>query len=127
MRKKLDDRVGRHCVAELGGGDKDLLDDEAFIKKVLREAAHHCGATFLTLASHKFEPQGVTAVALLAESHINFHSWPEHGYAAIDVFTCGDHCDPEVAVKHLKDAFRLTHGHIHVFPRVMPTEPCVAS
>ena len=120
--KKLDEEIGRHCVAELGGGCPRLLDDETYIRDALVEAARKSGATLLNITSHKFHPQGVTAIALLAESHISFHSWPEKGYVAIDAFTCGTHCDPEVAIKHLKETFRLSHGHINTFDRVIPRQ-----
>lgn len=118
--KTLDGGIGRHCVAELGGGKYNLLNDEEYICHALKEAATESGATFLGVTSHKFEPQGVTAVALLSESHISIHTWPEHGYAAIDAFTCGSHCDPEVAIKYLKHAFMFAHGNIDSFSRFMP-------
>lgn len=98
-----------------------LLDDEAFIRQVLTEAADVSGAHLLSISSHKFHPQGVTAVALLSESHIAFHSWPEHGYVAADAFTCGSHCNPEVAIKHLKSSLKLTDGNIKIFKRSIPT------
>lgn len=96
--------IGRHCIYELQGGNPLLLDDEDFITTALKKAAKAAGATLLNLVVHKFEPQGVTALALLAESHISIHSWPEHGYAAIDAFTCGAHTDPVAACRSLHDA-----------------------
>jgi S-adenosylmethionine decarboxylase len=120
--KKLDEGIGWHCVAELGRGCPDLLNDEEYIKKSLEEAAKRSGATFLSVTSHKFEPQGVTAVALLSESHISIHTWPEHGYAAVDAFTCGSHCDPKDAISHLKHCFRSTEDHTRLFTRVVPSQ-----
>ena len=119
--KKLDGQIGCHCIAELSGGSFSLLNDEAFIRQVLTEAADASGAYLLSINSHQFDPQGVTAVALLSESHISIHTWPEHGYAAVDAFTCGDHCDPEVAIKHLKSSLKLTEGNIKTFKRNLPT------
>jgi S-adenosylmethionine decarboxylase len=58
--------------------------------------------------SHKFHPQGVTALGLLSESHISIHTWPEHGYAAADVFTCGDRANPQRACNYLLKAFEAT-------------------
>jgi S-adenosylmethionine decarboxylase len=87
--------VGKHCILELYDCDRSKLDDEAFLRDTITTAARRAGATLLNLITHRFEPQGVTGLALLAESHISIHTWPESGYAAVDVFTCGDHTMPE--------------------------------
>lgn len=88
---------GRHVIAELI--DCAGLDDVARIERVLRDGAAAGRATLLDIHLHAFGPgQGVTGVALLAESHISIHSWPEHGYAAIDIFMCGRRCDPDAAL-----------------------------
>jgi S-adenosylmethionine decarboxylase len=79
----------KHIVFTLYGCQSSLLDDEDYIRKILWEATHHMGATFLKTTTHKFDPQGVTAVTLLAESHISIHTWPEKGTAVCDIFTCG--------------------------------------
>ena len=112
--------VGKHAIYELLGGNPHLLDDEDFVKEALTAAAEAAGATLLGLITHKFQPQGVTAVALLSESHLSFHSWPEYGYASIDAFTCGDHTDPEAACHSLKYAFEATHGSIRLLRREGP-------
>ena len=91
------DMVGKHCILELYDCDPSKLDDETFLRHTITTAAHRAGATLLNLITHRFEPQGVTGLALLAESHISIHTWPENGYAAVDVFTCGDHTMPEKA------------------------------
>ena len=91
------DTVGKHCILELYACDSSRLDDEAFLRDTITTAAKRAGATLLNLITHRFEPQGVTGLALLAESHISIHTWPESGYAAVDVFTCGDHTMPERA------------------------------
>jgi S-adenosylmethionine decarboxylase len=91
------DTVGKHCILELYACDSSRLDDEAFLRDTITTAAKQAGATLLNLITHRFEPQGVTGLALLAESHISIHTWPESGYAAVDVFTCGDHTMPERA------------------------------
>ena len=114
---KVPQVVGRHAIYELFGGNPTLLDDEDFVKTSLTEAAAATGATFLGLITHKFEPQGVTGVALLSESHISFHSWPEYGYASIDSYTCGEHTDPEAACHSLKAAFKSTHGSMRLLKR----------
>ncbi|MGY6646652.1 MAG: adenosylmethionine decarboxylase [Salinarimonas sp.] len=80
------------------------LDDEDRIEQAFRDCVDECGATLLHIHTHKFSPQGVSGVAVLAESHISVHTWPEIGYGAFDVFMCGD-ADPWRAVDVLKAAF----------------------
>ena len=83
------DTVGKHCILELYGCDSSRLDDEAFLRDTITTAAKRAGATLLNLITHRFEPQGVTGLALLAESHISIHTWPEKGTLLLDIFTCG--------------------------------------
>lgn len=97
----MNQTTGSHCILELYDCPYDLLDDKEFICETLSRAAEASGSTLLSLTSHKFDPQGVTALGLLAESHISIHTWPEKGYAAADVFTCGTHCDPVKACSFL--------------------------
>ncbi|MCL5006912.1 MAG: adenosylmethionine decarboxylase [Patescibacteria group bacterium] len=95
--------LGRHIIADFFGSEK--LDDAKFIEQALVDAASASNATILGSKFHKFSPQGVTGYLLLAESHISIHTWPEHGYAAVDVFTCGA-MDPTPAFLLMKDRFR---------------------
>lgn len=97
----MNQATGNHCILELYNCPEELLDDERFIRQTLRYAAEKSGSTLLAIVSHKFDPQGVTAIGLLAESHISIHTWPEMGYAAADVFTCGICCDPVKACRIL--------------------------
>lgn len=96
--------VGKHVLADLHGCDAAALDDEPRLVAHLRASAEAAGATVLSVSSHRFEPAGVTAIALLSESHLSIHTWPERGYAAVDAFTCGSHTDPETAVRMLSEA-----------------------
>jgi S-adenosylmethionine decarboxylase len=112
--------VGTHCILELYGCNHALLDDADYIQQSLRNAATTAGATFLKETCHRFDPQGVTALALLAESHISIHTWPESGYAAVDVFTCGDHTMPESACHHLIRAFESTQYSLNSLKRQPP-------
>ncbi len=102
--KKEDEHkpLGRHIIADFFGSKN--IDDPDYIEKALRDAAAASGATVLGYKFHRFSPQGVTGYLLLAESHISIHTWPEHGYAAIDVFTCGD-MDPRPAFLLMKERF----------------------
>ena len=98
----------KHILFTLKGCPSHILDDEEFVTNSLAEASRKCGSTLLGMTSHKFQPQGVTAVALLAESHISMHTWPETGMAVCDVFTCGSHTDPQKGVEYLYAAMRAT-------------------
>lgn len=100
------DPIGTHFIADLYECPRDLLDDESFITKSLREAVDRGMATLLHKVSHHFHPQGVTALALIAESHVAIHTWPEFGYAAVDAFTCGDRASAEKACRHLVRTFQ---------------------
>jgi S-adenosylmethionine decarboxylase len=101
---RRDGRVfaGTHLIIEVMGGRG--LDDESRIAQAFRDCVDECGATLLHIHTHKFSPQGVSGVAVLAESHISVHTWPEIGYGAFDVFMCGD-AAPWRAVDVLKRAF----------------------
>lgn len=94
--------AGTHLIIEVVNGHG--LDDEARIQQAFRDCVDECGATLLHIHTHKFSPQGVSGVAVLAESHISVHTWPEIGYGAFDVFMCGD-ARPWLAVDVLKSAF----------------------
>jgi S-adenosylmethionine decarboxylase len=94
----------KHILFTLKFCSQELLDDEAYIRSVLIKAAQLCKSTLLNVSSHKFDPQGVTAIALLAESHISIHTWPEEGFAVCDVFTCGDHTVPRAGVTYMYEA-----------------------
>ncbi|GAB2859697.1 hypothetical protein GCM10027277_30280 [Pseudoduganella ginsengisoli] len=95
---------GRHVLADLSGIDAAKLTSCGTIERLLRAAAEAAGAHVLHSHFHGFGPgQGVTGVALLAESHISIHTWPEHGYAAADIFMCGD-ARPELALQMLQSA-----------------------
>lgn len=95
--------AGTHLIVDLVEASR--LDDIAHIDTVLRECVEVAGATLLHLHLHHFTPNGgVSGVAVLAESHISIHTWPEVGYAALDVFMCGD-AKPELAIDVLRKAF----------------------
>ncbi|MBI2375617.1 MAG: adenosylmethionine decarboxylase [Deltaproteobacteria bacterium] len=81
--------LGRHLVAEFYDCDAVRLDDVRVIERSMRAAADAVGATIVGDLYHRYEPQGVTGTVLIAESHMSVHTWPESGYAAIDIFTCG--------------------------------------
>ena len=112
--------VGKHCILELYECDQLRLNDEAFVRTTITNAAKLAGATLLNLITHRFEPQGLTGLALLAESHISIHTWPENGYAAVDVFTCGDHTMPERACEILRKELLAQRFSLKSFQRDTP-------
>ena len=95
--------AGAHVLADLWGAER--LDDIEYMEDALRKAIEVCGATLLHIHLHHFgEGCGVSGVAVLAESHISVHTWPERGFAAFDIFMCGS-CDPELALPVLQKHF----------------------
>ncbi len=101
--------LGRHLLIELTGCNCDLLDDLEFLKNCLHTAAVRCGATVVGDSFYHFTPQGVSGVVNIAESHISIHTWPECGYAALDVFTCGDTVEPEEAARLIFESLQAKH------------------
>lgn len=95
--------LGRHLILELWGGKN--FNSVAAVEGALRDAAAACAATLKDIRVYHYNPEGVTGVAVLAESHITIHTWPEYKYAAVDVFICGDDADPRVAIPVLRDHF----------------------
>ncbi len=93
--------LGRQLLLELKDCDEKILNDVDFLKSTLLAAANECGATILGDSFHRFSPQGVSGVVIIAESHIFIHTWPEYGYAAVDIFTCGDSVQPGKAAELL--------------------------
>lgn len=108
---------GTHCILELYDCPATLLDDPEAVVQALRSAATSAGATMLSHVVHRFAPHGVTALGLLAESHISIHTWPERGYVACDVFTCGEHTDPERACDALARALGAAKHWVRRVPR----------
>lgn len=95
------DTMGRHVILELWGCNVEKLNDFKFVEKMMVDAALESGAEIREVAFHKFAPMGVSGVVIISESHLTIHSFPEHGYASIDIYTCGERIDPKVAVKYI--------------------------
>ena len=113
-----------HFLLELYGCDHEKLNDESFLRCTLNNAAKFANATVLNLISNKFEPQGVTAIALLAESHMSIHTWPEAHYSAVDIFTCGQNMKPEISCKYLIQALMAKEHLLRIIDRSPPSEVC---
>ena len=93
--------LGRHLLVELHDCDREALNNLDLIREIMVKAAVDCGAVVLGDSFHRFSPQGVSGVVVIAESHLSVHTWPEYGYAAADIFTCGVSVDPQIAAEVL--------------------------
>ena len=102
--------LGRHVLVEFHGCSAEILNDVPRIEQGMIEAATQAGATIISSVFHHFSPFGVSGVVVIQESHLAIHTWPEYGYAAVDLFTCGDTVDPWVSYQSLKAAFEAEHG-----------------
>ncbi|MCP3874382.1 MAG: adenosylmethionine decarboxylase [Desulfobacteraceae bacterium] len=97
--------LGRQLTIEYYECGEKILLSKNLVENALLKAAKDSGATIINSSFHKFEPQGISGVVIIAESHFTVHAWPEHDYAAVDIFTCGDNIDLEVAINSMKDSF----------------------
>jgi S-adenosylmethionine decarboxylase len=101
------EHLGKHLIIECWGCN-DGINDAELMRTAMIEAVQAAHATLLDIYVHTFSPHGVTGVAVLSESHLSVHSWPEYGYLAADVFTCGETTDPMAAVDILRQYFQPT-------------------
>jgi S-adenosylmethionine decarboxylase len=95
--------IGRHVISDLWECNANFLDNIEFIEKVMVDAALEAGADIREITFHKFHPQGISGVIIISESHLTIHSFPEHRYASIDIYTCGEIINPHVAAKFLAE------------------------
>ena len=93
--------LGRHMLLELFDCDPDAINSLDIVKTSMVEAAKRAQATIVDVVFHEFNPFGISGVVVIAESHLAIHTWPEYRYAAVDVFSCGETLQPQVAVEHL--------------------------
>lgn len=113
--------LGRHLVADFHGCLADINDPQ-LIMDTLEKACEIAGATIVSKMGYNFSPYGVTAVVIIAESHLAVHTWPEFQYAAVDLFTCGSSVDPWQAFEFVKLAFKATKVEVRELPRGILTE-----
>ena len=97
--------LGRHLLIELFDCDSDAINNLEAVKGALVEAAKRAHATIVDVVFHEFNPFGISGVVVIAESHLSIHTWPEYRYAAVDIFSCGDVLQPEVAACYLVEQF----------------------
>jgi len=103
MKKRAD--FGKHYLIDLRDCDPEIIKSVGPTREIVLRAAKECGATILDDYFHQFQPIGVSGAVLIAESHISVHTWPENGFAAADIFTCGE-MKPQVAIDIMREGFR---------------------
>lgn len=114
------DTRGTHLLIELWECDRKALDSITVVAKVMRKAARAAKARPVNAAYRHFDPQGVSGVMVVEESHLSVHTWPESGYAAIDIFTCGTTCKPSSAVEVFTKGFKALACEVREFVRGLP-------
>jgi S-adenosylmethionine decarboxylase len=97
--------LGRHLLLELYDCSSEVLNSLESVKTALVEAAKRAEATIVDVVFHEFNPFGISGVVVIAESHLSIHTWPEHRYAAVDIFSCGDTINPGEAASYLVEQF----------------------
>lgn len=112
--------LGRHLLVDLYACDSEALSDPEGVERTLLAAAVSARASILSHQFHRFEPHGVSGVVVIAESHISIHTWPEHRYAAVDIFTCGPHMQPELGIQVLERAFSAGEVRVTEIRRGLP-------
>ena len=113
--------MGKHTLIEFHGCDRGVLSDTPAVERHMRAAADASGLTVVESVFHRFKPWGVSGVVIISESHLAVHTWPEHGYAAVDLFTCGD-ARPDGAVGYLAKAFRSAGVRLATHDRGFPSK-----
>ena len=114
--------LGIHLLLELRDCNPKLLNDLTHIRSSLLQSADTVGAHIVGESFHRFSPQGVTGILAIAESHISIHTWPEYGYAAADVFSCGSSFHPQAVADLLIEKFECRDPFVHQVERGMPQE-----
>ncbi len=103
---------GEHYIVEVSGCNPEIIGDVKKVQDILIQAAKEANVEIWSVSFHRFPPNGVSGVVVISESHLSVHTWPEVGYAAIDIYTCGEQAEPEKAVEYAVKAFEGKHVHI---------------
>lgn len=109
--------LGQHMLVEFYNCSPEALDNVAAIERDMNDAALACGATIVQSSFHRFEPWGVSGVVVISESHLAIHTWPEYGYASVDLYTCGETIDPLQAYEYLREKLQAKHAEIQTLKR----------
>ena len=113
--------IGRHLIAEYYECRRETLDEVSTVKQAMLDAAHAVGATVLGESFHQFEPHGVSGTVVIAESHLSVHTWPENGYVAVDIYTCGG-LDPRIGFELLAERLGAKGCRVQEIVRGLPEE-----
>ena len=119
--------LGTHLLLDLKECNSGLLDDFNFIKEAMMDAAGEAGATIVGENFHKFDPLGVTGIIAIAESHLCIHTWPEHAYAAVDIFTCGSSFKPHKAAERIIERLQCAQPDVTEVQRGIISELTASS
>ena len=119
--------LGTHLLLDLKECNSGLLDDFNFIKEAMMDAAGEAGATIVGENFHKFDPLGVTGIIAIAESHLCIHTWPEHAYAAVDIFTCGSNFKPHKAAERIIERLQCAQPDVTEVQRGIISELTASS
>jgi len=114
--------LGRHLIAELSDCNSNTLDNLELLEQCLKDAVRLSGATIVRSVFHRYNPQGVSGVVVIAESHLSVHTWPEYGYAAVDFFTCGPSVDPYKAFDYIREKLDSQNAQLTEMNRGIPSE-----
>ncbi len=109
--------LGRHILAEYKECDLSIIDNIQNVERVMIDAAKIAGATVIGSSFHRFEPYGVSGVVIISQSHLAIHTWPEYGYASVDIFTCGTDVDPKASYEYLKRIFKTENATLQTILR----------
>ncbi len=104
--------LGTHLLIELRDCNPGVLTDIKEVSNIMVGAAKEAKATIIDVSFHEFKPFGISGMVVIAESHLSIHTWPEHKYAAVDIFTCGDTIKPEIASSYLIERFESKNPSI---------------
>lgn len=110
-------QFGKHYLIEFVNCDQNRIDAAHKLEDVFLEAVKRSGATYLSHTIHKFDPQGVTILVLVGESHFSIHTWPEKNYAAMDIFSCSDSIDVNGAVDYIQSFIDAEKSEIKIVER----------
>jgi S-adenosylmethionine decarboxylase proenzyme len=109
--------LGRHLLVEFYSCNKEIINNIETVERSMKEAAVKAGSTIVDAVFRRFDPHGISGVVVIAESHLAIHTWPEYGYAAVDLFTCGENVDPWAAHDHLAQVFKAGDSKCKEVPR----------
>lgn len=115
--------LGKHLIVELYECNYERINDVVQVERIVTEAVKLSNATIVQPVFHQFSPHGVSGVVVIAESHFSIHTWPEYGYCALDIFTCGDQIDSDASLEFLKREFRAKNMSVMDIKRGMLDVP----